>query len=437
MTRTGVLLILVGHLLACAAVVWLMPGGWPWTSAPMYVYRLLPIVMGVLILASLLLKAESLRAKSIDLLRFLWLAGAGWCLYEASPSFVKLGIVAFLVGIVLIIASRHQAVRMTWRGTAGMLAVSVAMTSPVIHVLRSPAPSTVPHGQFPEDLGSLEPVRTSVQIGDLARLDPTQANITFTVGRRFVQVEPLLTFGQRSPDATWTVLASRSGRRQPDREYDGLAHRDGAVVAGYTDRVEGESVLADSRLTITPVNSRSFAISADTRLWRPVFSHLNTFTQVTLAGHKRLRIAFSAIPGRQFDVMYAGYPAGSPAQFVYVGTDRRLHIARARSGEKGPFSELGSGDLEGPLVISFFDGDEPIFDVELIDWADQASTELSPAAGWSVPQNAIEFGLLSEDPRSPATIFVSLASTSVGRGWSSVGHAEGVYRNRIVIRTAR
>lgn len=432
-TRTGILLILVGHLMACAGVIWLMPGGWRWVSAEMFVYRLLPVAVGAVITWSLLLRSEQLQARAIDLLRFLWLAAAMMCLFQASRSFLKLAVLALVVEIVLLIASRLHANRLSRAATILLVVVSVAVVAPVIHTLRSPTPSTRPLGGASVVVADDEPVRRSVQIGELARLDPTLANITFSVGRRFVQVEPLLTFNQRSPDATWTILAPRTARRAPEREYGGVAHRDGVVTARYTD-LDGKSVVANNELTISPINAQSFAIAAQTYLRAPIYSHLNTFTQITLAGHKNLRVAFSAVPELRFDVMHAGYPFGAPARFAYLGADRRLHVVQARSGEKGPFTELGSGPLNGPLTITFFDREERIFDFELTDWADQASTELSPAAGWGLPQNAIEFGLMSEDPKSPASVFITLAATGVGRGWSSVGHAEGLYRNRIHIR---
>ena len=69
--------------------------------------------------------------------------------------------------------------------------------------------------------------------------------------------------------------------------------------------------------------------------------------------------------------------------------------------------------------------------VVLADWSAQADTTLSPTAGWGVPVNAIEFSLAGDAPSSPASIFVTLAATSVGRGWDCVGHRPGTYRNRI------
>lgn len=90
--------------------------------------------------------------------------------------------------------------------------------------------------------------------------------------------------------------------------------------------------------------------------------------------------------------------------------------------------------LEDPLTVTLHDEGAPLASLELKDWAAQASTAVSPTAGWGVPVNAIEFSLDSEDPRSPASFFVTLAATSVGRGFSSVGHAAGAYRNRLLFR---
>jgi hypothetical protein len=80
-----------------------------------------------------------------------------------------------------------------------------------------------------------------------------------------------------------------------------------------------------------------------------------------------------------------------------------------------------------------FDEDRAILRITLHDWSAQASTQLSPTAGWRVPVNAIEFSLSGESLASPASIFVTLAATSVGRGWDSVAHTAGTYRNCVTI----
>ena len=112
-----------------------------------------------------------------------------------------------------------------------------------------------------------------------------------------------------------------------------------------------------------------------------------------------------------------------------------FHVVEARSAEKGPFRSLASGKLKRgePLGITLHDRGKPVARVTLDDWSAQVSTELSPTAGYGVPQNAITFMLSGASPTSPAFISLELAGTGIGRGYDSVGHAPGVYRNRVCI----
>ena len=81
--------------------------------------------------------------------------------------------------------------------------------------------------------------------------------------------------------------------------------------------------------------------------------------------------------------------------------------------------------------MTFYDDGRALCVVTLDDFASQASTDLSPTAGWGLPMNAIEFSRDNERGTSSASVFVTLTGTSVGRGWDSVGHAAGTYRNRM------
>jgi hypothetical protein len=116
-------------------------------------------------------------------------------------------------------------------------------------------------------------------------------------------------------------------------------------------------------------------------------------------------------------------------------SDGAFQVVRASSAEKGPFRTLATGRLERgqPLEISLFDDGNLVFSVTLDDWSAQAATQLSPTAGWGVPVNSIGFWLSGDSASSPAFISIELAGTGIGRGYDSVGHSEGVYRNRMRI----
>ena len=51
-----------------------------------------------------------------------------------------------------------------------------------------------------------------------------------------------------------------------------------------------------------------------------------------------------------------------------------------------------------------------------------------------MPVNAIELVRGGDADTAPVLISFSLAATNIGRGTASVGHAAGVYRNRITVK---
>jgi hypothetical protein len=264
---------------------------------------------------------------------------------------------------------------------------------------RGPDPGTHP----------AEPVRALANLGTgalpaWAQVGP--AGVRVVRDGVAIDVSPLLAFYSRSPDRGWTIFADQ-------RHGDDVR---GAF--GVTARAGG-----------------GVRIAAETALAGEVYSHLNAFTVIQIRGHRRLAVAFSPVPDQRIEITYSEYPTGKPSRFAFIDGGGELHVVEATSGEKGPFTELARGHASAgaPLGLTLFDGDRRIATLELADFAAQASTQLSPTAGWGVPENAIELSLRSDRPDADATIFITLAGTSVGRGWDSVGHAPGLYRNRIDI----
>lgn len=173
------------------------------------------------------------------------------------------------------------------------------------------------------------------------------------------------------------------------------------------------------------------------RLEQPVYSHLNWFCELTISGHGRLTLSFSPCQHTRIEALPSDYPVGRPARFAYVDAEGTFRVVEAQSAEKGPFRPLGQGNLgDAPLRITFYDEDRAVFRLRIDDWARQAGRQLSPTAGWGVPVNTLEFRRLDDDPSAAVWLWMSLSSTSVGRGWDSVGHAAGTYRNRVSVEPA-
>ncbi len=251
-----------------------------------------------------------------------------------------------------------------------------------------------------------------------------------------ISIQPLLRFLDRSPDGAPTVLVpavERAGAEARMRRVE--AFEDGSYRLSYIFPGQGPGSL---RAAFEP-GTDAIVLEAAARLDRPVFSHLNAYCDVEVRGHRRLSLEFSPCPGTLVEVRRQDYPFGRPARFAFVSADRAFRVVEATSGEKGPFRTLARGRLEPsqPLAITLHDEDQPIARLTLGDFAGQADTTLSPTAGWGVPVNAIEFSLADDSPSSPASIFITLAGTSVGRGWDCVAHCEGTYRNRLRIEPVR
>ena len=239
-------------------------------------------------------------------------------------------------------------------------------------------------------------------------------------------IAPLLTFISRSPDRGWTLLADAVDRIGP------LRWSVGGDGNGY--HYAGEE---PALLHVSSASADYVQLEAVTMLPSPVYSHLNSYCTLEVTGHRRLFLSFAAVPGLRIEVTHAEYPVGRPARFAFVDADEILHVVQAESGEKGPFTELGRGRVGGTLAFTLYDELRPIATVELVDFVAQASTQPSPTAGWGVPENAIEWNLGANRPDAPARLYVTLAGTSVGRGFDSVGHAPGRYRNRVNVRGPR
>jgi len=222
--------------------------------------------------------------------------------------------------------------------------------------------------------------------------------LQFTNGRSHLFVQPFLRFISLSPDRFWTVFAPR---QLPSTSY-------------ALERRSDHEVIVWSELATDQ------------------FSHLNTFTELQFKATGTISISFSPCPEQRIEVQPFDYPYGEPARFAYLGADERFFVVEAKTGEKGPFTELASAPCarDHKLKITLYAGEQAMFELTFEDFFAQCSTDLSPTAGWGVPQNSIEFSLISD---GMAAVHMSLASTSVGRGFDSVGHHQGLYRNRLSI----
>jgi hypothetical protein len=429
--------VLALHATLAGVAFRLLPHGFPLLHPRTILGTIVPLTMivGSLVVGGLLLLVPRAGARCLPFIPAFWTSTALGLIVvfpETGSAVARpMGLVA--VGLALLAG-------FTCRGQRLLALLPAVLVGGVfgqvtVHCERPAPAQTRPWLGTPPQRGPDRAEIASARV-DLAAdlvVDGSEARVTWRGRHATVSISPVLTFDRTSPDGFWSVFAPLAPRTPPATATTTqgelrLWNTDGAqrlhVRRGYGLPGEG---------------TREIYLEAATVLARPVYSHLNSFTTVRVDGHRRLGLRFSHCPSVTIAVTHADYPSGAPARFAYVDATG-FHVVEAADAEKGPFKTLAQGGVarDDTLEIDLVelgDSADPIARLEFRDFLGELSTALSPTAGYGVPENAIQFGLASSEPNSPAHLVLTLAASGIGRGWDSVAHAAGKYQNRVVLRS--
>jgi hypothetical protein len=371
------------HLVGGVAALVLLPRGFARGDIHCWSNTVIPLTLSIAVATALIHAA--IRRSTLALAELASATAGGWAsavvtgaiLFPISMPVGRLAVPAIGAALLLALAwwSKQRLAR-----SLGALAIGAGLGAVVIVAQRAPLPSTHPAG--------------GAVIGDAT------GDVVAACGSRQIRLEPLLTFTSTTPDRTWTIL-SRENRARVDHS---LAVRHDADVVD---------------------------VDATSTLPEPVYSHLNSFTAIQIPFDAT--VSFGPTGVVRFPIEPADYPSGRPIKLAYLDAELAFHVARADDAEKGPFHELATGSLArgDALTLEIRPRDDSDIGCRLTfsDWAAQVSTDPSPTAGWGVPQGSIQF--------FSRFVLLTLADTGPGRGFDSVGHAAGTYRNRIRIEPNR
>ncbi len=411
------LLLLALHIGAAAVWWWLMPGGSLW-----------PPVIVALLATALIARGrlgEALLPPVLAALPLFWMAFAISSRLVFDVSFESAWHLPFVAAFGFGVLWIHK---MRLRVTAWWLVPLIVIPAAIFGWVlpgtqRAPDPTTMPTGAaFGPPPSGMSDGRV-IKLSKDAQVRPGEARVVVRHDKLVLNVLPLLNFADRSPDRCWTSLAPEGTTKPTNRIFAGRV-RDGAGWKLY---------YKDEDMSVLGVSSHDGVVELDasSRLPQPIFSHVNSSAEVAVSGHTKLTVAFSPAPDKHIELAVAT----GAARFAYLDANDTFHVMQATTRQRGPFTELASGPLKrgDPLVVTLYDGGKVAFTITLADWSAQASTALSPTAGSGIAVNAIELLRAGEPDSAPALITFSLADTSIGRGTMTVGHAAGVYRNRIRI----
>lgn len=428
---------LISHIVLAGAWWWVMPSGFPLENINFWANQVLPF--GVIILAVscrlLLRKSPAISAALGVCFPLVWLSCGitAFVVFPKSHFIVWLG--PFALGVIHAILWKAVTPdgfrRSATISISAVISVCLGVWLPFTQ--RGQDPDTRPlNPTFQKGTASTPTDFSVISLSPRVGVRPDSAEILIQAGSAQLFIQPTLRFFSRSSDRGWTLFSKEADREGPPVHTTRIKHDGNSVELGYQQDYE-------TSLRVNLSEDSELAVEGISHLSAPIYSHLNTFTELNLTGHRKLSVEFSACPGHRIDFVYNDYPHGKPARFAYLHRDGSFRVVQASSAEKGPFHELAIGRLaQGEaLAMTFFDDGNPLFRVNLEDWSAQAGVQDSPTAGYGVPVNAIEFSLQETGESSAASVFVTLAATGVGRGFQSVGHAAGTYRNRLTVETLR
>ncbi len=414
-----------------------MPRGFPVGHAKWWVNEAFPVLLasaGVAAIARLIVARDWRGGVQIAFAHSAAWCGAALALAAVFPVSgiwkAPFGAVLGLVGIRAAFAADALKTKLA-AAASGLIGFAIGFVA--VALQRAADPATHPTNMtMPPVIASANSTQSdrAIQLSDNLALRPRDCEVQVRIGGLDVAVAPALQFISRSPDRFWTLLAPRKFRLSQTPQLVSFESGESKAKLAYAGDFRSSLGLRfDGGIT---------EIESATELTQPVYSHLNSFCRVQITGHRRLFVAFSPCPETRIEVLPSDYPVGRPARAAYLSASGEFRVVEARNAEKGPFRVLAEGPMKrGDLItMEFFDEDRPRCRVTMLDWSTQVDTSLSPTAGWGLPCNAIEFSLGGERPSDGAMFYVTLAGTSWGRGWDSVGHSIGTYWNRMRIEPA-
>lgn len=423
------LTLLAVHTGASAVWWWLMPHGFPDSSTELWVNQVLPLGAVVLLLTTLFARGRfsaEILPPVLAMIPSFWMAFGISSRIVFFESFRSLWNLPFLAGALLtFLWVRHFRLRLrrVWPvPVAAFVAAAAGWAFPGTQ--RAAVAATAPAGAALAAAPHAPAERKLIKLSREAQLHPDDGRVVIKRDRVVLNVQPLPSFADRSPDRCWTALAPPELNLVTKRSLVARELHEGRWSLYYRDE--------DASTLEVTAPSGAVQLDARWRLPRPIYSHLASFAELTLQGHKKLTVSFSPVPQQRVEIA----AANAPARFAYLDAAGVFHVAQASERQRGPFTELAAGALArtDPLVLTLYDDGKAIFVVTFDDWAAQASTQLSPTAGWGVPVNAIELQRGGELDSAAVLISLVLADSSIGRGTQSVGHVAGVYRDRITVK---
>lgn len=316
---------------------------------------------------------------------------------DALPARAMFLALAGTVGVFFLLFSRVCRLGLRAGGLFGGGLAGALLGAAFIFCTWAPPPSTRPSQRMGDSVRSAPGPGMVVRGGYRIRALGTKIMVEEirpgSTGGRLL-VSPSFEFPAASGNGTWTLFRFRPVALPPWNVESGEGNS--LRFSASTDDIDAEG--------FAWVDGGRVHLRCATTVKRDLAAHLASAARVQLPPGP---VVVDGIPWSEGPVEFFAFRRG------------RLEFLRASAAEKGPFIPIRAWDPRDPVLECGG------WKVQVAGWADQASLEESPTAGWGVSQGTIE--------RAGSEFHWSLASTSVGRGWHAVRTAAGTYVLEIIL----
>lgn len=431
--RVSVQVLLGLQAVAAAAWWWASPGGFPIDHLKFWANGVVPVLIDLAVgfaLWSLWTRKQPRFSAAMAAFAIFSLVGVTTTVILFPHSARRLMLAGLSLAVVQTAFAAHSLWKrpLHWKLLVCGSCIGAMSALIMVFAQQGPPSDTRPLNPAMPVLGEAEQTngRSRIELAPYTIVNSARATVDVRCGKLRIDCQPLLSFHDFSPDRCWSIFRPRDVPLFAQHKLSSVVQSTSRISLAYG---------VDASLHVDANDADVLQIEAFCRFQQPVYSHLNTFCELSISGHSRLFLRFSPCADERIEVLPADYPTGRPARMAFFTSDGEFRVVEASDGEKGPFHTLAAGqvDRQTPLTITLSDGDHDICRIVFDDWVSQSATQLSPTAGWGLPVNAIEFQRHGDNASAPVTIWLTLAATSVGRGWDTVGHGVGVYRNRMRI----
>ena len=206
------LLLLALHIGAAGVWWWMMPGGFPSTATEFWVNQAIPPVIMAVLLTALVARGKvgpALLPPVLAAIPLFWMAFAISARLTFDVSFESAWHLPFVAAFVMaVLWINRMRTRLVAKWLLPIIVIPAALAGWALPgTQRAPEPATTPTGTALPSAPAAPFDARVIKLSKDAQIRPGEARVVIKRDKMILNVQPMLSFTDRSPDRCWQALA--------------------------------------------------------------------------------------------------------------------------------------------------------------------------------------------------------------------------------------